>query len=76
LTAEFPQEQSPTADALWFVDMTTGPDGRDLQVLDRLAEVRERYGPDHLVTRFWARAEPSLLEAVRRTEALLAAQPM
>jgi putative nucleotidyltransferase with HDIG domain len=25
LTAEFAQEQSPTADALWFADMTTGP---------------------------------------------------
>lgn len=76
LTAEFAQEQSPTADALWFADMTTGPDGRDLGVSDRLAEVRQRYGPDHLVTRFWARAEPSLLQAVRRTETLLAAQPM
>ena len=76
LAAEFVQEQSPTADALWFVDMTTGPDGQDVDVLDRLAEVRERYGPDHVVTRFWARAEPSLVQAVRRTEALLAAQPM
>ena len=31
--------------------MTTGPDGTDLDFEDRMAEVRERYGPDHYVTR-------------------------
>ena len=59
------------SDALWFADMTTGPDGQDMEVGARLAEVRKRYGPDHLVTRFWARAEPTLMEAVQRTEELL-----
>ncbi|GAA1028539.1 HDIG domain-containing protein [Virgisporangium ochraceum] len=76
LAAEFPQEQSPTADALWYVDMTTGPDGQDLSVRARLAEVRARYGPNHLVTRFWAKAEPVLVDAVTRTEDRLAHQPM
>jgi putative nucleotidyltransferase with HDIG domain len=77
LAAEFTPEESPTADALWFVDMTTGPDGQDLDVVDRLSEARTRYGPDHLVTRFWDRAEPTLLEAVHRFQARLAAsQPM
>lgn len=76
LVAEFDQEDSSTADALWYADMTTGPDGQDLDVIERLAEVRSRYGPDHLVTRFWSRAEGTLLDAVRRTEILLAAQPM
>ncbi|MDZ5447929.1 HD domain-containing protein [Micromonospora sp. 4G57] len=76
LAAEFPQEQSPTSDALWFADMTTGPDGQDLTVTERLAEIRERYGPEDLVTRFWRKAEAPLLEAVRRTEIRLAAQPM
>lgn len=33
--------------------MTTGPDGQNLSVEDRLAEIRQRYGPDDLVTRFW-----------------------
>jgi hypothetical protein len=74
--AEFEQGESPTADALWFADMTTGPSGEDLDVLDRLAEVRRRYGPDDPVSRFWVRAKPTLVQAVRRTEALLAAQPM
>lgn len=68
LQAEFRQEQSPTADALWYVDMTTGPDGQDFDVRARLAEIRARYGPDHLVTPFWAKAEPALLDAVQRTE--------
>jgi sirohydrochlorin ferrochelatase len=48
--------------------MTTGPDGQDLTVTERLAEIRERYGPDHIVTRFWRRAEPTLRRAVARAE--------
>jgi predicted hydrolase (HD superfamily) len=76
LAAEFVQEHSVTADALWYSDMTTGPDGQSLTVRERLAEVRTRYGAEHIVTRFWERAEPALLAATDRTEALLAAQPM
>ncbi|GAB3332603.1 HDIG domain-containing protein [Micromonospora halotolerans] len=49
--AEFEREESSTSDALWFADMTTGPDGQDLTVEERLAEIRDRYGADHLVTR-------------------------
>ncbi|MFG2049209.1 hypothetical protein ACGFIW_17495 [Micromonospora sp. NPDC048935] len=64
-----------SSDALWYADMTTGPDGQDFTVMERLAEIRERYGPDDLVTRFWKKAEPALIEAVRRTQAR-AAQPM
>ncbi|WP_344166612.1 HD domain-containing protein [Pilimelia columellifera] len=73
--AEFRNEQSPTTDALWFADMTTGPDGQTLNAADRLAEIRRRYGPDDVVTRFWAKAEPTLLAAIRRVEARLR-QPM
>ncbi|MGC4782009.1 HD domain-containing protein [Micromonospora zamorensis] len=76
LAAEFPREESATSDALAFADMTTGPDGQDLSVEDRLSEIRERYGPDHLVTRFWKKAEPVLLEAIRRTEARMGNHPM
>ncbi|MFG3705552.1 HD domain-containing protein [Micromonospora sp. NPDC047670] len=76
LAEEFPLEESPTSDALWFADMTTGPDGQDLTVEERLAEIRKRYGPEHLVTRFWQKAEPPLLEAIRRTESRLSTQPM
>ncbi|MBO4139304.1 HD domain-containing protein [Micromonospora tulbaghiae] len=76
LTAEFPMEESATSDSLWYADMTTGPDGNDVSPGDRLAEIRRRYGPNHLVTRFWHRAEPALMEAVDRTEARMRAQPM
>jgi putative nucleotidyltransferase with HDIG domain len=79
LSREFPREQSPTADALWYCDMTTGPDGRDLQVQDRLAEAMSRYGPGHVVTRFLDRAAREIVRAVDRTEqrldALSDAQP-
>jgi hypothetical protein len=72
LSAEFPPEESAVADALIYCDMTTGPDGQDFDVADRLAEIRSRYGPDHVVTRFIKRAEPAILEAARRTEKRLA----
>ncbi|TDC28807.1 HD domain-containing protein [Micromonospora sp. 15K316] len=72
LGANFSEEESSVRDLLWYVDMTTGPDGQDMNVRDRLDEVRKRYGPGHVVTRFWARAEPTLLAAVKRAEALLA----
>ncbi|WP_229405311.1 hypothetical protein [Micromonospora sp. NBRC 110038] len=72
LMTAFADEESAVKDALWYCDMTTGPDGRDLSVSERLAEVRSRYGPDHLVTRFWVRAEPAILAAVERTEERLA----
>ncbi|MER6590801.1 HD domain-containing protein [Micromonospora purpureochromogenes] len=74
--AEFPREESATSDALWFSDMTTGPDGQDLTAEERLAEIRERYGPDDLVTRFWQKAEPALMAAIRRTQGRMAAHPM
>lgn len=80
LVSEFPREDSATADALCYCDMTTGPDGQDLVVTDRLAEIRTRYGPGEVVTRFIDRAEPAILAAVQRTEGRLAAlagrQPM
>ncbi|TDB81265.1 HD domain-containing protein [Micromonospora sp. KC721] len=79
LVAEFPREETAVTDALCFSDMTTGPDGQDFEVLERLAEIRSRYGPEHLVTRFIRRAEPEMVAAVQRTQRRLAgsvAQPM
>lgn len=73
LDGEFHCEESAVADALWYADMTTGPDGTDLRVADRLAEVRTRYGPDDVVTRFIIRAEPDIVRAVERTEERLRA---
>ncbi len=48
---------------LAWADMTTGPDGSTVTVEERLAEVRERYGPDHVVTAALREAEPFLREA-------------
>ncbi|WP_038841255.1 HD domain-containing protein [Salinispora arenicola] len=72
LAAEFPREETAVTDALCFSDMTTGPDGQDFKVLERLAEIRSRYGPEHLVTRFIGRAEPEMVVAVQRTQRRLA----
>ena len=68
LEAEFALERSATADALWYCDKTTGPDGERLSAPDRFDEIRARYGPDHVVTRFINRAEHDLLAAVHRTK--------
>jgi len=73
LAEEFRFEDSATADALWYCDLTTGPDGQPLTVERRLLEIQQRYGPGHIVTRFADRARSSLLAASRRTEARLTA---
>lgn len=71
LLAEFPHDVTALADALWFCDMTTGPDGEALGVPARLAEIRSRYGPAHVVARFIDRAEGEILAAAERTSARL-----
>lgn len=74
LLAEFPR---PTAmddlELLWYCDMTTGPSGERVSVEDRLQEIRQRYGPDALVTRSVDRAADRLVAAVRRVERRLEA---
>jgi putative nucleotidyltransferase with HDIG domain len=73
LLREFPFQPSLVMDALWYCDMTTGPTGQSMSVAERLAEIRARYGPSDVVTRFVERAEPELVAAVRRVEEHLAA---
>ena len=58
LTREFAPPPQQLADALTFCDMTTSPDGDQVQVARRLAEIHDRYGPGHLVSRFITRATP------------------
>jgi hypothetical protein len=69
LTSEFPSPPQYLADALTFSDMTTSPDGEHVQVHHRLAEIHDRYGTGHLVSRFINRATPQILEAVGRVHA-------
>ena len=59
LSIEYPCEESAIADALWYCDMTTSPDGDRLPASSRLDEIKMRYGPDHVVTR------PSLVRKLR-----------
>ena len=69
LTREFTPPPQPLADALTFCDMTTSPDGDQVQVTHRLAEIHDRYGSGHLVSRFISRATPLILEAVGQVHA-------
>ena len=69
LTREFTPPPQPLADALTFCDMTTSPDGHQVQVHHRLAEIHNRYGTGHLVSRFISRATPLILEAVGQVHA-------
>lgn len=52
--------------------MTTSPDGRPVSAPDRMAEIKERYGPGQIVTRFITEGAPELLAAVELTERRLA----
>lgn len=67
--AEF-EDEGPTIvrDALWWADMTTTPDGGVTTVVDRVAEIQDRYGPDDIVSCFIRWAWPELEAAVSRTE--------
>jgi putative nucleotidyltransferase with HDIG domain len=67
LIAEFARIDGALSDALWFCDMTIGPDGASVAVEQRLTEIRSRYGPGHVVTRFIDRAEGDIRAAAERT---------
>jgi putative nucleotidyltransferase with HDIG domain len=70
---EFPDEGSTVIrDALWYCDLTTTPDGEETSAGGRMAEIKQRYGPDSLVTQFITEAAPELLAAISRTESRLA----
>ena len=69
LTREFTPSPRPLADALTFCDMTTSPDGEHVHVHNRLAEIHDRYGTGHLVSRSIRRATPLILEAVGHVHA-------
>lgn len=69
----FPLDRSLPHAELCFCDMTTGPDGQRVTVHERIMEIRQRYGPDNLVTRFIERAEPTIVATVQSVEAQLAA---
>ncbi|GAA0264730.1 HD domain-containing protein [Cryptosporangium japonicum] len=63
--AEFDAPPRALAEALIYCDMTIGPAGERLDVLDRIAEIDSRYGTNHIVSRSIHRASPLLVSAVR-----------
>jgi hypothetical protein len=53
--------------------MTTSPDGGETTVVERVAEIQTRYGPDDLVWCFIRRAWGDLNAAAERTQRRLEA---
>ena len=73
LESEYPYDTSLPHDVLCYCDMTTGPDGQRVTAQERLSEIRARYGPTDIVTKFVGLAEQRIVETVERVEARLAA---
>jgi len=67
LTLEFEPAPDHLSSALTYCDMTTSPDGEPVPAERRLVEIRDRYGPGHLVSRSIQRATPMILRAVEQT---------
>jgi hypothetical protein len=74
LVIEWPDEDSPLRDALWWADMTTTASGEDATLSERLSDVYHRYGDGDVVTRSLREAEPALRDAVERTESRMRLQ--
>ena len=53
---------------LTYCDMTTSPDGELVPVGRRLAEIQQRYGHGHLVSRSMQRATPMIQRAVEQVQ--------
>jgi hypothetical protein len=70
--AAFEREDSPVMDALIYADMTTGPAGEPFDFDARIAEILDRYPPEHPVHRAICRSRPMLAAAVDRTARQLA----
>ena len=69
---EFEVTNSWLIDAIDYCDLSSSPTGFPVKPEQRLAEVLERYGEDHVVYRAVSAARPSLLSACRRIESELA----
>ncbi len=74
LVTEFPPASLLLSDALTYCDMTTGPDGQPLSVDERLAGIRARYGPGHVVHRAIERSSGELRIAVSTIDGFLGSE--
>ncbi|WP_435191067.1 HD domain-containing protein [Streptomyces sp. bgisy126] len=64
--AEFGPAEPDLVDAITFCDLTSGPTGALVDPGERLTEVLNRYGPEHVVYRAVSAARPELLARVAR----------
>lgn len=60
----FQDERSLVRDALWYCDMTTSPTGLPMSFDARLAEIRSRYGAEHVVARAITHASEEINAAI------------
>ena len=66
LSLEFEPAPDALSSVLTFCDMTTSPGGELVPVEQRPAEIRDRYGPGHLVSRSIQLAAPMIVGAVKQ----------
>ncbi|MEU6398597.1 HD domain-containing protein [Streptomyces cinnamoneus] len=64
--AEFGPAEPALVDAITYCDLTSSPVGALVDPAERLKEVLDRYGPDHVVFRAVSAARPELLARVAR----------
>ena len=68
LGLEFESVPEELSSVLTYCDITTSPDGELVPAERRLAEIQQRYGPGHLVSRSMQRATPMILRAVEQVQ--------
>jgi putative nucleotidyltransferase with HDIG domain len=68
LGLEFEPVPEELSSVLTYCDITTSPDGELVPAERRLAEIQQRYGPEHLVSRSMQRATPMILRAVEQVQ--------
>jgi anti-anti-sigma regulatory factor len=66
--AQFPREDTAVADALTYADQTVGPNGRAMELDERLADMLRRHGPESPNARAHPGRAPRLRAAVRRVQ--------
>lgn len=69
---EFPFGDTPLDQALTYCDLTTGPDGTPCSLNERVEEIVDRYGAEHVVARAIIASWPEFRRAVADTEGRLA----
>jgi hypothetical protein len=68
LVDEFPLPDVELLEALTYCDLTTDPDGCQVEVEERLSEILMRYSSEHVVHRSVVRSAPSLRRAALNTQ--------